>query len=307
MANDPIENFRRKAQEALSRGQYQEARLIYQEALGYRSDSPEVHYGIAAVCFLLGDLHSAVYHFKEVIRLDPFRATAFVNLGAVQNRLGSYDEAMVSLRRGIQLNPNRPEGYYNLGLVYKQLGQLELAIASYREAIRLDPRMIDSHFNLGNIFFEKEQLAIALSHYRQALELRPRWDKAQRAVEQTEALLGQKADVPNNPHVSVMGDSGGDPNRHLDPGVHGAFLTDLHKLIVKIDGESQDVIDFLRKDVEEVIRNISVCILATDARLNLEDQMERMDSVMAKLQGMRDQTQRRMFRAKLLTDKIGKV
>ncbi|MSU77368.1 MAG: tetratricopeptide repeat protein [Gemmataceae bacterium] len=307
MANDPIENFRRKAQEALSRGQYHEARLIYQEALGYRSDSPEVHYGVATVCFLLGDLRGAVYHFKEVIRLDPFRATAFINLGAVQNHLGSPDEAMAALRRGVQLDPNRSEGYYNLGLVYKQLGQLDLAIVSYREAIRLDPRMIDAHFNLGNILFEKQQMVMALAHYRQALELRPQWEKAQRAVEQSEAMLGQKDDSSSAQPMVATASAGLNPNRHLEPEIHGVVLHDLHKLVAEINGGSQDVIDFLHKEVEEAIRNLSVCVLGADARLNLDEQMTRMDQVMAKLQGMRDQTQRRMFRAKLLTDKIAKA
>ena len=92
MAKDSLEMLREKAQDALARGQYQEARQLYQQALGYRSDHPDLHYGIAAVCFVLGDLHSAVYHFKEVTRLDSARAGAHINLGAVYNRLGQYDE-----------------------------------------------------------------------------------------------------------------------------------------------------------------------------------------------------------------------
>src|ERR1051325_1286375 len=128
MAKDPLEQLREKAQEALAHGEYQEARQIYQQALGYRSDHPDLHYGIATVCFVLADLHSAIYHFKEVIRLDPSRAGAHVNLGAVYNRLGQYDEALAALRRGIQLDTNRAEGYYNLALVYKHLGQLDMAV-----------------------------------------------------------------------------------------------------------------------------------------------------------------------------------
>ena len=55
---------------------------LYLQALGLRSDAPDVHYGLATVCFLLNDLTSAAYHFKEVTRLDPLRAGAFINLGA---------------------------------------------------------------------------------------------------------------------------------------------------------------------------------------------------------------------------------
>ena len=187
MAKDPLEILRGKAQEALSHGQYQEARQLYQQALGYRSDHPDLHYGIATVCFVLADLHSAVYHFKEAARLDPLRAGAYINLGAVYNRLGQYEDALTALRRGIQLDTHRAEGYYNLALVYKHLGQLDMAVNAYREAVRVNPRMYEAHYNLGNIFFEKQQLALAIAHYRQALEIRPNWEKARVALDATVA------------------------------------------------------------------------------------------------------------------------
>src|ERR1051325_10311846 len=192
MANESLESVCKQAQEALSRGQYQEARQFYQQALGYRSDSPEIHYGMATACFLVGDLYGAIYHFKEVIKLDPTRAGAYINLGAAYNRLGNYDEAVATLRRAIQIDPARGEGYYNLGLVHKQLGQLDMAINAYREAVRLNPRMYDAHYNLGNIFMEKGQLQQALAHYRSSLEIRPQWEKGRLALEAAQAELAHR-------------------------------------------------------------------------------------------------------------------
>src|SRR5438552_273254 len=173
MANDPLETLRQQAQDALSRGQHQEARQIFQQALGYNSDSPDIHYGIATACFLLGDLHSAIYHFKEVIRLDPLRAGAYINLGAVYNRMEQLEDAITALRRGIQLDSHRAEGYYNLGLAYRRKGQPDLAVQAYREAVRINPRMADAHLNLANLCLDKEQYGLAMGHYKQALEVRP--------------------------------------------------------------------------------------------------------------------------------------
>ena len=74
MAKDPLDQLREQAQEALSLGHYQEARQIYQQALGYRSDSPDIHYGLATVCFLLAEVDVRAgakgiepRHFFEVI------------------------------------------------------------------------------------------------------------------------------------------------------------------------------------------------------------------------------------------------
>src|SRR5436309_12328045 len=157
MVSESIESLCHKARQAVAQGENEQARQLYMQALALRSDAPDVHYGLATVCFQLNDLPSAAYHFKEVTRLDPLRAGAFINLGAVYNRLEQFDEAIPVLRRGIQLDTHRAEGYYNLGLVYRRKGQLDLAIQAYREATRINPRMADAHYNLANLYLEQEQ------------------------------------------------------------------------------------------------------------------------------------------------------
>src|SRR5947208_12228776 len=151
MAKETVDSLCQKAQAAVSKGENAPARQLYLQALGLKSDAPDVHYGLATVCFLLNDLPSAAYHFKEVTRLDPLRAGAYINLGAVYNRLNQLDDAIPALRRGIQLDSKRGEGYYNLGLAYRRKGQPDRAIEAYREATRVNPRMADAHFNLANL------------------------------------------------------------------------------------------------------------------------------------------------------------
>lgn len=311
MATHSLDTLKKQAQDALARGLYQDARQIYQQALGYNSDNPDIHYGIATACFLLGDLHSAVYHFKEVLRLDPLRAGAFVNLGAVQNRLNQHDDALIALRRGIQLDPNRAEGYYNLGLVHKQLGQLDMAVSAYREAIRLNTRMYDAHYNLGNIFLEKEQLTLAIAHYKHALEIRPNWEKGRAALESALAAQSAKQGSGATPAAqppSASSDSKIDPERVLDPTFHANLLRDLHELIVEADGQSQAMLEFLQKEVEEAIRELSICILTPkDQKYNLEDQIQRFDEVMTQLQEIQSTMQKRVMKAKLIGEQIAKI
>src|SRR5215471_5113440 len=134
MVAESVEVLCMKAREAIAQRNPEKARQLYLQALGIRSDVPDVHYGLATVCFQLKDLHSAAHHFREVTRLDPLRAGAFINLGAVYNLLDQLDEAIAALRRGIQLDSHRGEGYYNLALVYRRKHQPELALQAYREA-----------------------------------------------------------------------------------------------------------------------------------------------------------------------------
>jgi tetratricopeptide (TPR) repeat protein len=310
MPNDSLELLRHKAHEALARGQHQEARQIYQQALGYNSESPDIHYGVATVCFLLSDLPSAMYHFKEVIRLDPLRAGAYINLGAVYNRLGQYEISLVTLRRGIQLDSNRAEGYYNLALVHKQLGQLDMAINAYREAIRLNARMYDAHYNLGNIFLEKEQYALAIAHYRHALELRPDWEKGRAALEAVLAAQAAHLDSgdtkapesPPQPGIKL------DPGRVIDPHIHGNYLRELHDVVIETDEHSQAMLEFLLREVDAAIRDLSICILTPkDPKHNLDYQLRRFDAVVSQLQQLQEALQKRMLRAKLLGEQIMKT
>src|SRR5262249_6448569 len=163
MLPDKVDKLCQRAVQAIAERDWEKAKQMYLMALGQRSDLPDVHYGLATVYFQLRELTSAAHHFREVTRLDPYRAGAFVNLGAVLNLMAQYDEAVTVLRKAIQLDPQRVEAYYNLGLVYRRKGQADLAASAYKEALRLNPRMADAHLNLANLLMEKGQLRQALT------------------------------------------------------------------------------------------------------------------------------------------------
>src|SRR5437016_1684889 len=101
MAAENIETLLQRARLAIEERNWDKAKQIYLQALGLKSDLTDIHYGLATVYFQLKELTSAAHHFKEVARLDPLRAGAYINLGAVLNLLNQHDEAVAALRRGI--------------------------------------------------------------------------------------------------------------------------------------------------------------------------------------------------------------
>ena len=307
MSKDTVDTLRVKAQEALSRGDYALARQIYQKALSARGDHPDLHYGIATVCFLLNDLEAAVEHFKEVVRIDPLRAGALVNLGAVYNRLGKHEDALAVLRRAIQLAPGKAEGYYNLAVVYRQIDQIDLAVQAYREACRVNPKMYDAHYNLANIYLEKEQFNQAIMHYRAALEARPNWEKArlaldavleaQRAIETSPSEMSMEAPTP-----ATL-----DPDRLVDPNVHGNLLRDLHQYIIDMDHTGRTMLELLQAKVEQTLRDLSNCLLLPDnPKHNLGEQIHKFDDVMKQLEQLQTSLDKKMRRAQMMADQISK-
>ncbi len=275
MAKETVESLCQKAQQAITEGNHEQARALYQQAIGLRSDLPDVQYGMATVCFLLGDLATSAYHFKEVIRLDPLRAGAYINLGAVYNRLEQFDDAIAALRRGIQLDLNRAEGYYNLGLVYRRKGQNDMAIQAYREAVRVNPRMADAHYNIANIYYEKDQYALSIAHYKQALEIRPRWEKALRGLEAAQEAVGggaaagqDTAHEPVTPQPTSQPAKQLDPERQVDSNIHGELLRVLHRATIDTEEQGRKFLESVEKGVEPAIKELSSCLLYPDTPLS---------------------------------------
>jgi Flp pilus assembly protein TadD len=273
MGSESVENLCQKARQAIAQGDNEQARQCYTQALALKSDAPDVHYGLATVCFLLNDLQSAAQHFREVTRLDPLRAGAHINLGAVYNRLEMVDEAIQVLRRGIQLDTRRAEGFYNLGLAYRKKRQLDLAIQAYQEAARLNPRMADAHLNLANAYLDQGQCGQAISRYQQALGLRPNWEKAENGLAQAEKALAAlrqplSANAAAPETVKEKGAQGVsvatvvlDPERTVDPNLHGAHLATLHQATIETENQGRNFAQVLEKEIEPAIKELSSCLL----------------------------------------------
>jgi tetratricopeptide (TPR) repeat protein len=265
MAAPHVEELFLQAREAMERGNWDKSRQLYLQALSLKPDSPDVHYGLATVCFQMNDLPSAAYHFKEVTRLDPLRAGAYINLGAVYNLLDQFDDAIPALRRGIQLDAQRAEGHYNLALVYRRKGEIDLAIQSYQEALRANPRMADAHYNLANLYVERREYARALPHYKLALQLRPTWDKAAAGLEQAQEALAEQEARPREPHIAGQP---AEAERVLDPQRHGALLSSLQTATVESEDHSREFLKVLESEIEPALKELSSALLYPDRPAN---------------------------------------
>ena len=304
MITDRVDQLCQQAQRAIAQRDWDQAKQSYLMALGQRSNSPDIHYGLATVYFQLRELTSAGHHFREVTRLDPLRASAFINLGAVLNLLSEYDDAIKALRRGLQLDGTRVEGYYNLGLVYRRKNQLDLAIESYKEALRLNPRMADAHLNLANMYSDRHQHELALRHYQEALTLRPDWGKAQEGVERARAqLTPSRASLPTAGGSSATqatsgGASGGAASeRVVDPARDGAFLSHLHQASAVASETTLLLHDVVLREMEPCIKELSTVLMnARGSRHELEDCLSRFETALSRMRTAHQALQTQMER-----------
>ncbi|MGL4553579.1 MAG: tetratricopeptide repeat protein [Gemmataceae bacterium] len=287
MTPDKVEKLCQRAQQAIAERDWEKAKQVYLTALGLRGDLPDVHYGLATVYFQLRELTSASHHFKEVTRLDPLRASAFINLGAVMNLLHQYDDAVVALRRGLQLDNTRVEGYYNLGLVYRRKNQLDLSIQAYREAIRLNPRMADAHYNLGNLYLDRNQVKVAVTHYEEAAKLRPGWEKAQEGLERARAvdtLADAKGVASEQAAPAAKAHAADDVDRLIDPVHHGVYLSHLHQAAIVAEESGRLLQQVVATEVEPAIKELSTALLnSRGSRSELEACLAHFEAAMGRM------------------------
>jgi tetratricopeptide (TPR) repeat protein len=312
MTGESVESLCQRARQAIAQGQIDQARQLYMNALAVRTDTPDVHYGLATACFLLNDLESAAYHFKEVTRLDPLRPGAYINLGAVYNRLGEYEEAVHTLRRGIRIDPHRAEGYYNLGLVYRNMGQPHLAVQAYLEATRLDPRMVDAHHNLGNLYVETGRFQLAVTHYKKVLQLRPNWDKALKALAQAQAALGEPNEPPAPPATETVTAklpteslSPRDLDRNVDPLVHGEVLSVLHHATIDSESQGRQFLQVLEQQVEPAIKELASRLVGTGtAKVDLGPCVKKFEAAIATMRTAHRELESSIQRVRILGDRL---
>lgn len=274
MIPDKIGKLCLKARRALEERDWTTARQLYLQALGQRSDLPDIHYGLGTVYFQLRELSSAIHHFQEVTRLDPQNARAYINLGVIFNLLEQPDKAIHALRRGIQQDPERFEGYYNLGLIYRRQGQTDLAIESFRETLRLNPRMADACLNLAKLYQEKGQLNRAQKQYEEALKLRPGWDKALEGMrslpvppeaEKPAPVVRPAAETaPAHPAVKANIDL----DRTADPVVFQSLLATLNNATAVSEEAGRLLKVILVEEIEPALKELSSCLLNPGKAVN---------------------------------------
>ncbi len=317
MVADTLDSIWQRAKEAIERQEWDAARPLLLQALGLKSDSPDLHYNLATVSFQLEDLPNAAYHFKEVTRLDPLRAGAYINLGAIYNLLDQLEDAISVLRRGLQLDPHRAEGYYNLGLVYRRKGQKDMAIQAYREAIRVNPRMVDAYFNLANLLLDKQQFGQASTAYRQALQLRPAWDRALNGLKQAEAGLAAMEEraqpAKPAPETSEMKPltaetrkpASIDPEKMVNPNIHGNLLNNLHKATIDSENHGRHFLKILESEVEPAIKELSTCLLYPNSPASeLGACVQRFENAMQNMRSLQHELQACIEKIRSLGDKM---
>ncbi len=156
------------AYDALTRGDYGQARQRYERALQAEPLNIDAHLGLAATAARMGESAMAAQHYRRALDLDPRNGTALAGLLAING--SANPQAMENeLRTLIAKDPDSAALQFSLGNLYAGDRRWREAQQAYFEAYRLESENADYRYNLAVALDHLKQDKLALDYYQKAL------------------------------------------------------------------------------------------------------------------------------------------
>jgi Flp pilus assembly protein TadD len=111
---------------------------------------------------------------------------AYFNYGVALNGMGLYDEAITVYRKALKLVPYDADIYNDLGENYARKGDMNQAVVNFSAAVNLKPRSVHMRRNLGHALLRAGDRDGALREFRTVLEIRPDDQETLRALDEME-------------------------------------------------------------------------------------------------------------------------
>ena len=123
---------------ALARGQLNEARSLFAQAVEAHPHDAALRNDYAAVLARLGADADAQAEYEEALSLNPNLYDARMNYGALLSRLGRNDSAAQQFSEAARLRPRSPEPHVYLALLEAGQHRFDLAVRDIESAIAID-------------------------------------------------------------------------------------------------------------------------------------------------------------------------
>ena len=168
---------------------WQDSETLWNHTLLCTSGSALAHYNLAAVLLHRGQLDEAKRHYQQALKYKPDYVEAYVNLGIVLASQGRFDEALVQYGKALKIKPDSADAHTNLGVVLAAQGRLDEAAQHYRQALKADPDCAEAYNNLGSLLGRQRKYDEALALFQRALAIKPDFAQARENLDRALAHL----------------------------------------------------------------------------------------------------------------------
>ena len=135
-----------------SRGRFDEAREVYEQALRQVGPTARVYHNYAALEAQAGHLRVALSYLQNAVEIEPSMADTRILLARVLAALGQWDEAVGQLREATRRDPTHVDAWLTLAATLADRGRFDEAIEAARQAERLAPQRVGPHQVLAQLY-----------------------------------------------------------------------------------------------------------------------------------------------------------
>ena len=154
---------------------------LFSHAIANSPNSSEIHNTLAREYLDRGDFEAARVQYQQalLVREKSFDSsdfnfyTSLLGMGAIESHAGRVQESARWVSQALALLPDHPEAYTEFGRVLMQQGQVDKGIEYFQRAVELDPNDERFHFNLGLAFQQTGQDAKALEQVERSVQIYP--------------------------------------------------------------------------------------------------------------------------------------
>jgi tetratricopeptide (TPR) repeat protein len=139
--------------------------------------APNDDYALASRAHLRaisGDHALAIADYHDLLRAHPQNATAWFNLGFLQEECEQWDAAEQSFLRATENDPSLDRAWYGLGLVRIRLRRYDDAVAALKRNTELQPMSPYGWYQLARVHVDRREPdeAVKIIRHLQAFEPR---------------------------------------------------------------------------------------------------------------------------------------
>jgi tetratricopeptide (TPR) repeat protein len=160
-----------------------QARKLYQEALGMDPSFIEAHRGLARVYVDLGEFARAQETLKKAQARFPKEGIFWYEQAQMHNRRHEFPEAVRSLGKALELEPENRNYMTTLGFTLARSGRTNDAVMMLTRS--MGPA--SAHYNVGRMLVHLQRPDEALPHLRMAVQHNPNLESARAMLAQLEA------------------------------------------------------------------------------------------------------------------------
>ena len=166
-------SLRDRAFELHQRGELEQARELYQQALDQQPDTPDLIYMLGVLASQQKDYAQAIARIQAAIALRPDQPIYHYNLAKAFKANKQPKQAKASFEQALELDPENAKAHFQLALLLQRLNQAETALPHFQAAIRHQPDTIDHYFRFGEALQQTRQHAQAMAVFLQGLKVSP--------------------------------------------------------------------------------------------------------------------------------------